>query len=72
MKETIKTIIEWHEQTFPDATLEGQKKSLKKNFRNGQNHIIFMNWRTCSSLRAVLRDLIALSPLNIFIFVFGY
>jgi hypothetical protein len=24
MKETIKSIIEWHEQTFPDATLEGQ------------------------------------------------
>ena len=24
MKETIKSIIEWHEQTFPDATLGGQ------------------------------------------------
>lgn len=24
MQETIKSIIEWHEQTFPDATLEGQ------------------------------------------------
>jgi hypothetical protein len=24
MKETIKSIILWHEQTFPDATLEGQ------------------------------------------------
>ncbi len=24
MAETIKTIIEWHEQTFPNATLEGQ------------------------------------------------
>ena len=24
MNETIKSIIEWHEQTFPDATLEGQ------------------------------------------------
>ena len=24
MKETIKSIIEWHEQTFPDATLAGQ------------------------------------------------
>lgn len=24
MKETIKSIIEWHEQTFPDATMEGQ------------------------------------------------
>lgn len=24
MKETIKTIMDWHEQTFPDATLEGQ------------------------------------------------
>lgn len=26
MKETIKSIIEWHEQTFPDATLEGQEQ----------------------------------------------
>lgn len=24
MKETIKTIMDWHEQTFPDATLDGQ------------------------------------------------
>lgn len=24
MQETIKSIIEWHEQTFPDATMEGQ------------------------------------------------
>ena len=24
MKETIKSIIDWHEITFPDATLEGQ------------------------------------------------
>lgn len=24
MKETIKTIVEWHEKTFPDATLDGQ------------------------------------------------
>lgn len=24
MKETIKSIIEWHEQTFPDTTIRGQ------------------------------------------------
>lgn len=24
MSESIKTIIQWHEQTFPEATLEGQ------------------------------------------------
>lgn len=29
MKETIKTIIEWQEQTFPDATLEGQIEKFK-------------------------------------------
>lgn len=29
MKETIKSIIEWHEQTFPDATLEGQIEKFK-------------------------------------------
>ena len=26
MKETIKSIIDWHETTFPDATLKGQKE----------------------------------------------
>lgn len=25
MNETIATIIQWHEKTFPDATLDGQK-----------------------------------------------
>lgn len=30
MKETIKSIIEWHETTFPDATLEGQVEKFKK------------------------------------------
>ena len=29
MKETIKSIIEWHEQTFPDATLEGQLEKFE-------------------------------------------
>jgi hypothetical protein len=29
MKETIKSIIDWHEQTFPDATLEGQLEKFK-------------------------------------------
>lgn len=29
MKETIKSIIEWHEQTFPDATLEGQWEKFR-------------------------------------------
>ena len=26
MKETIASIIKWHEHTFPDATLEGQEQ----------------------------------------------
>lgn len=29
MKETIASIIKWHEQTFPDATLEGQLENWK-------------------------------------------
>ncbi len=29
MSETIKSIIEWHEQTFPEATLEGQIEKFK-------------------------------------------
>lgn len=28
-KETIKSIIDWHETTFPDATLEGQIEKYK-------------------------------------------
>lgn len=30
MKETIKTIMDWHEQTFPDATLEGQLEKYQE------------------------------------------
>ena len=33
MKETIKSIIEWHEQTFPDATLEGQIEKFEDEER---------------------------------------
>ena len=33
MKETIKSIIEWHETTFPDATLKGQKEKYHKEFQ---------------------------------------
>jgi hypothetical protein len=29
MKETIASIILWHEQTFPDATLEGQLEKFE-------------------------------------------
>lgn len=29
MKETIKSIIEWSEQTFPDATLDGQLRKFE-------------------------------------------
>lgn len=28
MKESIKSIIEWHEKTFPDATLDGQEEKF--------------------------------------------
>lgn len=30
MKETIDTIIAWHKQTFPDATLDGQKAKFNE------------------------------------------
>lgn len=33
MKETIKSIIDWHEITFPDATLLGQKEKYHKEFQ---------------------------------------
>ena len=38
MKETIKTIMEWHEETFPGATLTGQiKKFLEEAREYNQN-----------------------------------
>ena len=30
MKETIDTIIKWHKETFPDATLDGQKVKFEE------------------------------------------
>lgn len=33
MKESIKSIIQWHEITFPDATLLGQKEKYHKEFQ---------------------------------------
>lgn len=30
MKETVDSIIKWHEATFPKATLRGQKEKFKK------------------------------------------
>ena len=40
MSETIKTIMEWHEQTFPDETLGGQLLKFaeeSKEFEEAQN-----------------------------------
>ncbi len=33
MKESIKSIIEWHETTFPDATLKGQIEKFMAEWR---------------------------------------
>lgn len=30
MKETIDTIIQWHKETFPDATLDGQIRKFEE------------------------------------------
>lgn len=32
MKETIKSIMDWHEQTFPEATKQGQYCKLQEEF----------------------------------------
>lgn len=37
MAETINTIIEWHEQTFPDATLEGQEQKWQDERREWED-----------------------------------
>lgn len=33
MKETSKTIQKWHEESFPDATLDGQFEKFKEELR---------------------------------------
>lgn len=33
MKETIDTIIKWHTETFPEATLDGQIKKWTEEYR---------------------------------------
>lgn len=45
-KETIKSIIEWHEQTFPDATLWGQ---LDK-YQEEQNEWVESNYSDVTEL----------------------
>ena len=37
MKETIASIILWHEQTFPDATLEGQEQKWEDERNEWEN-----------------------------------
>lgn len=37
MIETIDTIIQWHRETFPDATLEGQKKKWQEEYDEWNN-----------------------------------
>ena len=46
MKETIDSIILWHEQTFPDATMKGQiekwfdeEKEFKQTRQIGRAHV---------------------------------
>lgn len=34
MKETILSIAKWHEETFPDATLEGQVKKWNEELKD--------------------------------------
>lgn len=46
MKETIYTIMRWHAETFPDATLEGQ---LDK-YQEEQNEWIASNYSDASEL----------------------
>ena len=33
MAESIKSIIDWHEQTFPDATLDGQMDKFQQELK---------------------------------------
>ena len=33
MKESIKSIMEWHEQTFPDATIVGQIHKFQEELK---------------------------------------
>lgn len=46
MKETIKSIIEWHEQTFPDATLEG----LLEKYQDELQELAASNYKDITEL----------------------
>lgn len=51
MKESIKSIIEWQEKTFPDATLEGQIKKFNEEY--GEYHIACPDMRELADMYIV-------------------
>lgn len=46
MSETIETIIAWHKETFPDATLEGQLKKYDEE----KEEFVKSDWNDLSEL----------------------
>lgn len=52
MKESIKSIIEWHEKTFPDATLEGQIKKFNEEYN--EYHVASPDMRELADMYIVV------------------
>lgn len=77
MKETIKSIIEWHEQTFPDANLEGQIEKFDdevKEFYEAEllSDEAAVELADCFVVGCGIARFSFLSAMNAFSFVLGY
>lgn len=77
MKETIKSIILWHEQTFPDATLEGQVEKFDdevKEFYEAEllSDEAAIELADCFVVGCGIARFSFLSAMNAFSFVLGY
>lgn len=77
MSESIKSIIEWHEQTFPDATLEGQLEKFEDEIKEFFEAELLSDEAAteladCFIVGCGIARFSFLSAMNAFSFVFGY
>lgn len=77
MSESIKTIIQWHEQTFPDATLEGQIEKFDDEVKEFYEAELLSDEAAteladCFVVGCGMARFSFLSAMNAFSFVLGY
>lgn len=77
MKETIASIIKWHEQTFPDATLEGQIEKFDDEVKEFYEAELLSDEAAteladCFVVGCGMARFSFLSAMNAFSFVLGY